>query len=393
MTFTETNLASRIFRSATFEGMADDQGIPSTAYHELYLELAQNGVKHLITGCTYISREGKMVQPGQAGIDTDDSIRHYQKATSAVHQFDAKIYLQISHAGRQTSSLATGKQVVGASPQRSGYFRSKPKAMNKEEISGVVDSFAKAAWRAKAAGFDGVQIHAAHGYLVHQFLHPYLNRRTDEYGIDKHSGIGGLFLQEVFAAIRNECGVSFPILVKISAADDLPQSFSEQNFLALIELLHSERVFAIEISYGTMENALNIFRGQSVPQELILKHNFRYKTESPTNRKLWKWLVFPLLNRRLKSFEYCYNLPYAALAKLHTDLPIICVGGFRTAEQIRQALESNQTDYVSLCRPFLCEPDFITRLNVENGYISRCVNCNSCAIMCDSMQPTRCYRT
>lgn len=386
------DLASRIFRSATFEGMADDNGIPGASYHDLYLELARNGVKHIITGCTYVSREGKMVQPGQAGIDTDDTISHYQKTTAAVHQFDSKIYMQISHAGRQTSSLVTGKQVVGASAKKSGYFRSKPKALDKAEIAGVIESFAKAALRAKAAGFDGVQVHAAHGYLVHQFLHPYLNNRTDEYGIDRQSGIGGLFLRELLAAIRDECGTSYPILVKISAADDLPKPFSVSNFLALVELLHSERVFAIEISYGTMENALNIFRGQSVPRELILKYNFRYKTDRKSSHKLWNWLVFPLLKSRLKCFDYCYNLPFAAIAKRHTDIPIICVGGFRTAEQISQALESGKTDFVSLCRPFVCEPDFIIRLEAENGYISRCMNCNSCAIMCDSMHSTRCYR-
>ncbi len=389
----ETKLASRIFRSATFEGMADSQGVPSPAYHQLYRDLARNGVQHIISGCTYISQEGKMVQPGQAGIDSDDLIKAYQETSAAVHQYDSRIYLQISHAGRQTSPTITGKPVVAASGKKSLYFRSKPQALDKAEIARVIESFALAAWRAQIAGFDGVQIHAAHGYLVHQFLHPYLNERTDEYGIDRQSGIGGLFLQEVLAAVRDRCGASFPVLLKVSASDDLPKPFSQENFIALIRLLNLEKLFAIEISYGTMEDALNIFRGQSIPLELILKYNYRYKTESQIRKKLWNWFMLPLLTRRLKGFGYCYNLPYAAIAKRHTGIPIICVGGFRSEEQIRKALESGQTDFVSLSRPFLCEPDFISRLGTENGYLSKCVNCNSCAIMCDSRSHTRCFKT
>jgi len=386
-----SEIGSRLFRSATFEGMADENGAPNEDYHALYRELAHNGVKNIITGCTFVSREGKMVQPGQAGIDTDSLLPYYQKVTEAVHQYGSKIYLQISHAGRQTSSKVTGKQVVGASDKRSPYFQSKPRPLSIKEIEKIIQAYTEASLRAKLAGFDGVQLHAAHGYLVHQFLHPGINNRTDEYGINKLSGIGELFLSKVIAAIKDKCGDSYPLLVKVSAADELSKSFSLNNFIALIRILNRERVTAIEISYGTMENALNIFRGSSIPTSAILKHSFRYKTDNKLNKLVWKWVILPILKSRIKGFVENYNLRYAILAKQHTDIPIICVGGFRSGTEILAALESGKTDYVSLCRPLLCEPDFINRLVMETSYISLCVNCNSCAIMCDSNHPTMCY--
>jgi len=390
---TSTNsLASRLFRSATWEGIADAKGAPTEDYLALYRDLAQKGVKNIITGCTFVSREGKMVQPGQAGIDDDSLIPCYQNVTESVHQYGSKIYLQISHAGRQTSSKVTGKPVVGASKKRSPYFQSKPKMLSTKEIERIIESYAEASLRAKLAGFDGVQIHAAHGYLVHQFLHPGINNRTDEYGINKQTGIGELFFSQMIAAIQDKCGDSYPLLVKVSAADELSKPFSVNNFISLIEFLNRERIFAIEISYGTMENALNIFRGQSIPTTAILKYNFRYKTDSKLKKLVWKWVILPVLKSRIKGFAENYNLRYAELAKQRTDIPIICVGGFRKGKDIVNALESGETDYISLCRPLLCEPDFINRLIRETGYISKCVNCNVCAVMCDSNHPTRCYK-
>lgn len=382
----------RIFRSATFEGMADERGFPTPAYLDLYRELAQNGVKHIITGCAYVSRDGMMVQPGQAGVDADDKITRYQQVTDCVHGYGARIYLQISHAGRQTSSSVTGAPVIGASRQRSPYFSSRPKPLSIGEINAVIAAYASAAQRAKRSGFDGVQIHAAHGYLAHQFLHPAINDRKDEYGISADTGIGDRFLRELIRAVRNACGDDYPILVKVSASDDLRQSFSRQNFKSLIRVLDEEKVSGIEISYGTMEQALGIFRGKSVPLDAILAHNFRYTKLSCAVKPLWKLAVLPVLKRRLPPFCEGYNLPYARLAKSLTAIPIICVGGFRSAGMIREALSSGAADFISLCRPFICEPDLLIRLEADSDYSFHCELCNLCAVMCDSPFPTRCYR-
>jgi len=261
------------------------------------------------------------------------------------------------------------------------------------EIHAVIASYAAAAERAKRSGFDGVQVHAAHGYLVHQFLHPSINDRKDEYGISADTGIGDRFLRELIRAVLNACGEDYPILVKVSASDDLRKPFSQQNFTSLIRVLDEEKVSAIEISYGTMEQALGIFRGKTVPLDAILAHNFRYKKLGRAVKPLWKLAVLPILKRRLPAFSEGYNLPYARLAKSLTGIPIICVGGFHSAKRIITALRNGDADYISLCRPFIREPDLLARLEADSDYSFQCELCNVCAVMCDSAFPTRCYRS
>ena len=385
------NICNKIFRSATFEGMADEAGFPTKEYLELYTNLAKNDVKNIITGFAYISKEGRAVHPKQAGIDEDEKIEHFKKITDSVHKYNSKIYLQIAHSGRQTSSKVTGRTVVSSSSMKSKYFRSTAKQLTINEIYKIIDSFAEAAFRAKKSGFDGVQLHAAHGYLIHQFLHPHINKRSDIFGINKSTGIGDVFLRKIISSVREKCGMNFSVLVKISASDNLPIPFSQSNFVSLIKVLDEEKVDAIEISYGTMENALNIFRGDSIPVNAILKHNLRYKAENKLIRKFWKLFAVPILKKKVIMFSEMYNLEYARIAKKYTKIPIICVGGFRKGKEIRKVLEDGSLDFVSICRPLICEPDFIQKLLQNADYVSKCVNCNICAIMCDSGNSTRCY--
>lgn len=386
-----TNISELIFRSATFEGMADKNGFPTEEYLNMYKTLAANSVKNIITGFTYISDQGKAVHPGQAGIDSEEKVPYFKKVTDAVHCFGSRIYLQIAHTGIQTSKSITKEEVVGASNKRSKYFRCNPKKLSINEINNVIESFTNSAEYARLSGFDGIQLHAAHGYLIHQFLHPYINNRRDEFGINSESGIGDTFLRKIISSIRIKCGADFPILVKISASDDLPVNFSEDNLISLIKLLDELKVFAIEISYGTMENALNIFRGRSIPFDAILKSNFRYKIKNKIIRKFWKFLATPYFKVKVKEFSNMYNIEYAKIAKRYTEVPIICVGGFRKGSDILAAINNKYADLISLCRPFICEPDIINKFNNDLNYVSECINCNICAVMCDSFQSTRCY--
>jgi len=250
-----------------------------------------------------------------------------------------------------------------------------------------VYDFASAGLRAKKAGFDGIQLHCAHGYLIHQFLNPSINVRKDIYGFNCEMNIR--FLKEIVEKIRESCGYDFPITLKISGGGDNKKADDPKRFIQLINKLDKLPIDAIEISYGTMENALNIFRGASIPLNTILKHNFKYKTESKIKKSLWKLLIAPILSRKLISFTQNYNLKYAKLVKCET--PIICVGGFRSWKSIKSVLEEGMVDYVSMCRPFLCEPDLMHKLNINNNWESLCKNCNICAIMCDSTEKTRCY--
>jgi 2,4-dienoyl-CoA reductase-like NADH-dependent reductase (Old Yellow Enzyme family) len=384
-------LKNRILRAATFEGMCDADGRPGSAYLKFYAGLAARDLGALITGFAYVSADARAMQPGQAGLESDDKVAAFRRVTEAVHEHGCPIFLQLSHAGRQTVPAATGGVIYAPSPIKSPYFNHRPRALTESQIERIIGDFSAAARRAREAGFDGLQLHAAHGYLVHQFLHPALNRRQDSYRIDPARGIGTAFAERIIETIRSSCGADYPLLVKVSAGDSLRPSMTEAQFVHLVQVLDARRVDAIEVSFGTMDHAFNIFRGESIPSDAILKYNPRYRSPSAFGRLLWQTCVLPWLKRRFIPFTPMYNLSAALVAKQHTRIPIISVGGFRSGAQIRTAIEERGVDFVSLCRPLLCEPDFMKRLRQDEHYESRCANCNRCAIMCDAGIPTHCY--
>jgi 2,4-dienoyl-CoA reductase-like NADH-dependent reductase (Old Yellow Enzyme family) len=384
-------IKNKVIRTATFEGMADENGFPTEAYESLYMNLAGNNIGAIITGFSYISKNGKAMQPGQAAMDNFDKIPAYRKITDKVHQFNCKIIIQLAHPGRQTNRKYTDGRVVGISSKKSFYFNEKPDVLNSDELENIINDYANAALFARESGFDGVQIHAAHGYLIHQSILPSINNRKDAYGIDGSKGIGTLLLDKIIDRVRDKCGQAYPILVKVSGSDDYTNKFKEYQFVNLIKFLDSKKITGIEISYGTMDYPLNIFRGSSIPYDTILKYNPRYKQNNRTIRFIWKIFIAPALSLKLKPFTPLYNLPYAILAKKHTSVPIISVGGFRSGKEIETAIRNGKTDFVSLCRPFICEPDFAIKIQKDPNYQSRCINCNICAVMCDSIYPTKCY--
>ena len=386
-----TDLKNRVIRSATYEGMCDDLGFPTTKYYEMYETLARNEIGGIITGFAYISDEGKAMQPGQAGIDNERKIPYYQKLTDIVHKYHSSIFMQIAHTGRQTKKSATGKEVVGCSAKKTIYFNEKPRVLTTGEVYQIIDKFGNSASYAKEAGFDGIQLHAAHGYLIHQFLLPSVNKRQDEFKIDNTSNIGTRFLDLVIDNIRAKCGDEFPVLIKISGSDDYYRKFGEQQLINLIQFLNTKKLNAIEISYGTMDFALNIFRGD-MPDDLILYRNPIFNSGSFYSRFLKKTIALNFFKVMLKPYSPMYNLGYASIAKKHTAIPIISVGGFRTYDEIEYAIKEKNIDFVSLCRPFVAEPDFVIKLMHDKNYKSKCINCNYCAIMCDTNNRTMCYK-
>ena len=384
-------LRNRIIRSATYEGRCDELGFPGESYRDLYAELARNNVGAMITGFTYITPSGRAMQPRQAGIESESKIRFYRDVTGQVHGYHGRIFMQLAHAGRQTSRQATHEQVAGASRMRSRYFNSKPRSLETREVLLIVEQFARAGAFAMKAGFDGIQLHAAHGYLIHQFLSRAINTRNDIFGIDRQTQLGTRFLDLIIDGVRQACGPCYPILVKISGGEDERRDNSEARLMRLIAFLNAKKVDAIEISYGTMERPLNIFRGTSVPLDAVLRCNPRYRVRGALRRSLWRTLAAPLVLARTRPFTPTYNLHYAEAAKRNSEIPIISVGGFRSGAEIESALANGKADFIGLCRPLLCEPDFVRRLEENNSYVSRCISCNTCAVFCDTRYPTRCH--
>lgn len=385
------DLKNRIIRSATFEGMCDNNGFPTSEYYAYYNKLAENEIGSIITGFAYISKEGKAMQPGQAGIDSELKIPYFKKLTGQVHKHNCKIFIQIAHVGRQTRKSITGEEVVGCSSKKSFYFGEKPRVLSRQEVFSVIEKFGNAALYAKKAGFDGIQVHAAHGYLIHQFILKSINKRNDDFGIDQVTGIGTKFLDLIIDDIRRKCGQDFTFLIKISGSDDYLRKFSKKQFKNLITFLNSKKIDGIEISYGTMDYALNIFRGD-IPTGLILLKNPIYKTDNKFNRILKKTLVFPLFKIKLKPFYPMYNIKFAVLAKRYSQIPVITVGGFRNAEEIEYAINTLKIDFVSLSRAFIAEPDFLKKIKKNKKHQSKCKHCNYCVIMCDTNNSTKCYK-
>ena len=385
-------LRNRIVRSATYEGAAGTDGVPGESYLRLYEQLGAMHIGMIITGFAHVSRDGRAMQPLQAGIERREHIPAFRRVTDAAHRGGTPIIVQLAHAGRQTRRAFTGSRPVSSTRRRSPYFRSKPRLLGRKDALEIALQFVHAATLAREAGFDGVQLHAAHGYLLHQLLFPDVNRLRNEYGIDRAPGIGTALADRIIDGIREACGEDFPILVKISAETDYQQDFYPGHFDRFIEWLHGKRVDAIEISYGTMDYAMNIFRGD-VPVELALRYNPLFQTRSRLLRACIEYYFRRKMLPVFVPFTPMYNLAYAARAKTLTDIPIITVGGARTKSEMEAAIAQGKTDLVAMSRPFLREPDIVMRMErAADDYRSLCENCNHCVLMCDAGRLTKCYK-
>ncbi len=382
---------NRIIRSATLEGVCDINGVPTEAYINLYRDLAKGEVGTIITGSTAISPEGDSIYPCSASIDNDATIPHFAKVTQSVHKEKSRIIMQLSHAGRQTKRSKTKKPVWGVSSKLSPYFLELPRILGTSQIETIINSFAKAALRAQKAGFDGIQLQAGHGDLIHQFLHPAINSRIDIFGINPHTQIATLFLGQVIDKVRELCGEDFPLLVKVSGSDKTKCLFSERQFLALIKFLDTKKVTAIEISYGTLDRVLNICRGTTLPSIISLDFDPVYRAANPLHRMLWRNILLPFQKEKTEPFSPCYNLPLAEKAKAITTIPIISVGGFRNYREMSDAITEQKCDFVALSRPFIAEPNFVQRLKKKKSYKSYCSNCNICLVKSGIGGLTHCY--
>ncbi|HLE11290.1 MAG: hypothetical protein A2504_03325 [Bdellovibrionales bacterium RIFOXYD12_FULL_39_22] len=382
----KTTLQNRVIRAATYEGGGDHNGIPTKHLHNMYEDLARNDVALIITGFNYVSLEGRAYQPRQCGIDHENKIAPWQEITDLVHQHRAKICMQISHCGRQTRSEITHSPIYAPSAITCTYFRQRPKTLSEEKILSIIAEYVDAAKRAQQAGFDGVQVHCAHGYLIHQFFSSHTNRRTDSWGGSYENRFR--FAKEILTKIREVCGPNFLILTKISAGDDRGLTVDMARiFCELIDQL--KVVDGIEISYGTMEFAMNIFRGK-LPINLVFKYNPLFARYPRLVQKLWLKFIFPWYKKKFYPFSENYNLENALAIAKKVNTPIIVTGGIRKKSSISNILNTNIAA-VSICRPFLAEPDLMKKIAANEEYHFRCTNCNICTVMCDSDNPGHCY--
>lgn len=237
--------ANHFLRSATAENAATDDGMPTKYIQSIYNKLIKSGIGTIITSFTYISDYEKPSR-NQLGIYDDRSISSYKIITEEVHRLGGKIVMQIVHGSSVSQANPYGAVILGPSRVVHPQTGLTSKEMDYEDMEKVKDLFSEAALRAKRAGFDGVQIHAAHGYLLSQFMSPIFNKREDKYGGEWRNRIR--FIEEVYDAIREKVGTDYPIWIKMNSSDETNNGLSVEEFLKMAEHLDKKGIDAIEVS-------------------------------------------------------------------------------------------------------------------------------------------------
>ncbi|MCJ7664754.1 MAG: NADH:flavin oxidoreductase, partial [Desulfobacterales bacterium] len=324
-------LKNRFVRSATAEGMATEDGEATPRLIDLMAALADGGVGLIITGHAYVAKRGQAT-PAQLGIYDDCLIPGLRAMTDAVHERDGRIVAQLAHSGMLAIPKLIDKPPLAPSVVE-GIIEGPLQEMILEDINETVEAFGQAAKRAGEAGFDGVEIHAAHSYLLSQFLSPAFNHRTDAYGgpIENRAKI----ILEVVEAIRRGVGRDYPLLIKMNCRDFLEGGLELEDALQAGAMMKEAGVDAIEVSGGTFASGD----------------------------------LMPMRTGILTEEDEAYFKAEALAFKQRIDLPIILVGGIRSFPIAEKIVNNNIADYISMCRPFIREPGLINRW--QSGDLSK----------------------
>jgi len=337
-------LKNRLIRSATWESLAEDTGHMTEELSQVYEELAQGGVGMIITGYAFVCKE-EQPNPKMMGIYEDSFNDDYRKLTEKVHGLGGSIVMQIAYGGSFTGYPPEGRVIWSPSGVADLATGVVPTAMTKDDIDTLIRAFGDAAGRVKAAGFDGVQMHGAHSYLLSQFFNPYYNRREDEYGgsVENRARI----ILEVYEEIRRQVGEDFPVMIKINSEDFIDSGATITDSLQLAKMLDEHGIDAIEVSGGG----------------------------SGSNDKIPARMKINSLEKEAYHAEFAKKIAEAITA------PVILVGGIRSPETIEKLLETSKIEYFSMSRPLLAEPGLPKRWQDGDRDKSRCISCNGCLRM------------
>ncbi len=335
-------LGNRLVRSATAERLASEPiGRATPALAALLGSLARGGVGLIISGHAYTTPKGK-AHPEMLSAHCDEMIPGLKMLADTVHDGGGLIALQINHGGRQCAEVCTPETMAPSPvPVSSGGL---PREMTPADITDAVDAFGQAARRAQVAGFDAVQLHGAHGYLIGQFLSPHTNRRRDAWGGDFERRLR--FLAAVCEAVRGEVGPSYPVFIKLGMMDNLestPDGLTLDDGARIVSRLADLRLDAVEVSGG-------------------------YPGGSDFNTRLGVGAKVP----------EAYFRALAQRARAATRLPVILVGGLRSRAVMDEVLAAGDADMISLSRPLIREPDLPNRLRTGEATASACISGGRC---------------
>ncbi len=350
--FDSTNIKSmklknRLFKSGSWEGLATEDSHMTDDLFKVYEELAKGGVGTIATGYAHVEKN-EQPAPNMMGIYDDSFIPEYKELTDMVHSYGANIIMQITYGGTRSHLDKPSSVIYGASPVKNQVTGIVPKEIGKDEIRNLVKSFGKAAARVKKSGFDAVQIHAAHGYFLSQFLCPYYNRRNDEYGgsIENRARI----IIEIYHEIRAQVGDDYPILIKFNSEDFMEDGLTSEDSIAVSKMLEEAGIDAIEVSGGN-DSAL-----------YVVENNLdaiRKKVAFSTDKQSY------------------FKNHAEKLAKV-ISIPVILTGGNRDINVMNDILNNTNIEYFGLCRTLIREPGLINEWKDGDNKTPKCISCNQC---------------
>jgi 2,4-dienoyl-CoA reductase-like NADH-dependent reductase (Old Yellow Enzyme family) len=323
-------LPNRLAKAAMSEQLGDVvTNAPTDRLVRLYERWAAGGPGLLITGNVMVDR-GHLGEPRNVVVDDDRDMDALRAWADAATQHGTRAWVQINHPGRQAPRTLTRRPVAPSAVALKGLRAAfaTPRTLTGPEIEDIIERFARTAGIVVRAGFSGVQIHGAHGYLVSQFLSPHTNRREDAWGGDPERR--RRFLVELVRAIRDEIGAQTPLGVKLNSADFQRGGFTEEESMAVVETLEAEGVDLLEISGGTYEHAA---------------------------------MVGDLAGQRQSTREReAYFLEYARKVRQRTAMPLMLTGGLRSAAAMNAVLDEGAVDVIGLARPLALEPELPAQL-------------------------------
>lgn len=332
---TTSTVKNRLFKSAMSEQMGNVDLEPTRELIHLYRTWAQGGTGLLVTGNVMIDRNA-LGEPKNVVLDQQSDLEPFRQWAAAGSEDNTQMWIQLNHPGKQSPNFLSDEPVAPSAVSLGrGLEKSfnTPRALSEAEIQQLIEQFAWSALAAKKAGFDGVQVHSAHGYLVSQFLSPHHNRRTDQWGGVLENRMR--FLREIYKAIRAAVGDDYPIGVKLNSADFQKGGFSEDDSMRVVQALQADGINLIEISGGNYESPEMM--GASQAKSSTVKRE-------------------------------AYFLDYAEKAQRLLSIPLVVTGGFRSAAAMNDALESGAADMIGIARPLAVQPDLSHKLLNNNRH-------------------------
>ncbi len=376
-------VSNRFVHSATYEAMASLKGEVTDRLVKRYQVLAKGDIGIIIPGYMYVHPFGRAL-PYQIGIYNDDMIPGLKKMVDVVHQEGGKIFFQLAHAGRQTVKALIGRQPMGPSSfDRDPMNMVKAAEISEHEIQETIEAFGEATRRAVAAGTDGIQLHGAHGYLINQFLSPYFNKRTDDWGGSDEKQFK--FLKEVIQISRKNMPEEMPLAIKLSTNDFTPkEGITPALATKYGEWLNNLPVNFLELSSGSaIYSFMNMSRGE-VPVDKFVEGLPWWK--KPLGKMMMKKLVGKF------DLEEGYNIEAAKLIKPVLNGTLLSVvGGFRKLSHMEEVIDKGYSDLVSMSRPFIREPNIIKKFKDGKTDTVSCQSCNKCLAAVANGIPVRCF--